>query len=253
MKTGLCSVTFRKLDVQAVLDLVARSGLDGIEWGGDVHCPPGLGQAALKEVARATHARGLQVLSYGSYYRVLQEPDPIWQESFRATLDAACALEAPVIRIWVGGGDSALAKDEDFNRAADRMKWCGAQAAAQGIRVATEFHGGCLTDNIESTLRLMGLVAHPNVGTYWQQCATGAAITTGEFSRLRSHLSHVHIFHWSNGTRIGLAEGAARWKPFLDLLRSWKFTGALLLEFVKDDSPDQFLRDAKALSEWVRG
>ena len=41
MKTGLVSVTFRELASREIVALVANAGLDGIEWGGDVHVPHG--------------------------------------------------------------------------------------------------------------------------------------------------------------------------------------------------------------------
>ena len=39
--TGLTSITFRQLTVEQIVELVQQSGLDGIEWGGDVHVKPG--------------------------------------------------------------------------------------------------------------------------------------------------------------------------------------------------------------------
>ena len=41
MRPGLVSVTFRALPADEVLRLMLRSGLGCIEWGGDVHVPPG--------------------------------------------------------------------------------------------------------------------------------------------------------------------------------------------------------------------
>ena len=41
MKTGLCSVSFRKLTVEEIIAAVKDAGLDGIECGGDVHVPHG--------------------------------------------------------------------------------------------------------------------------------------------------------------------------------------------------------------------
>ena len=38
---GLVSVTFRQLAPEALIDLAARAGLAAIEWGADIHVPPG--------------------------------------------------------------------------------------------------------------------------------------------------------------------------------------------------------------------
>ena len=39
---GVCSVTFRALSVEEVAQLAASAGVQAIEWGGDVHVPPGV-------------------------------------------------------------------------------------------------------------------------------------------------------------------------------------------------------------------
>ena len=41
LKTGLTSVTFRRKTQEEIVALAAQAQLDGIEWGGDVHVPPG--------------------------------------------------------------------------------------------------------------------------------------------------------------------------------------------------------------------
>ena len=40
-RTGLVSVTFRKLTPEKIIELVSEAGLNAIEWGGDVHVPHG--------------------------------------------------------------------------------------------------------------------------------------------------------------------------------------------------------------------
>ncbi|NDC87712.1 MAG: sugar phosphate isomerase/epimerase, partial [Bacteroidetes bacterium] len=40
LKTALLSITFRSLQAERIIALAAQAGLDGIEWGGDVHVPP---------------------------------------------------------------------------------------------------------------------------------------------------------------------------------------------------------------------
>src|SRR5699024_9435729 len=51
IRPGLCSVTFRGLEVDRVVDLAADAALACIEWAGDAHVPPGDTVAA--ERARA--------------------------------------------------------------------------------------------------------------------------------------------------------------------------------------------------------
>src|SRR3954470_14190851 len=102
MRPGLCSVTLRRLGVEDVVRVAAEAGLEAIEWGGDVHVPPGDDAAA--DAARAAgEAAGVAVASYGSYFRAGDDP----LEAFAAVRDTAERLGAPRIRIWAGSAGSA--------------------------------------------------------------------------------------------------------------------------------------------------
>ena len=74
IRTGLTSVTFRALSISKIVQLAAAAGLDGIEWGGDIHVPAGDIQSAVFAL-QETEKAGLEVLSYGSYYHGLPEED----------------------------------------------------------------------------------------------------------------------------------------------------------------------------------
>lgn len=55
IKTGMTSVTFRKKSAENVIALVKEAGLDGIEWGGDIHVPAatlGLQNASVSPAGR---------------------------------------------------------------------------------------------------------------------------------------------------------------------------------------------------------
>ena len=57
---GLVSISFREERPETILREAADAGLSGIEWGGDVHVPPGDLDTA-RSVARLTAGAGLQV------------------------------------------------------------------------------------------------------------------------------------------------------------------------------------------------
>lgn len=100
---GLVSVTFRKLDVASVVSLAAEAGLTSIEWGADVHVP--VGDSGAAAVARKLCAEaGLEISSYGSYYRADTDVG-----EFESVVTTAVALGAPSIRVWAGrvGSDGA--------------------------------------------------------------------------------------------------------------------------------------------------
>ncbi len=247
IRPGLTSVTFRKLTADEIIALVAKSGLAGIEWGGDIHVPHG-NVALAREVGANTRDAGLHVSSYGSYYRLVSEKDTC---GFQAVLDSAAALGAPVIRVWAGDRGPANADDAYFAAVVEASRNCAEAAAAAGIKLAYEYHARTLTETADATLRLLEAVAHPNIYTYWQPAAICPADEhPRSLLQVRRYLSYLHVYHWENGVRLPLAAGAARWREFFALAaeKGGPDTWALL-EFVKDDSPDAFMADARTLLE----
>ena len=90
LKTGICSIIFRQLGVEEIVCLVKKAGLDAVEWGGDVHVRPG-DRVAAETARKATQDAGLDVSSYGSYYRVLDEKQ-VFEPSPRRRCDGIEAL-----------------------------------------------------------------------------------------------------------------------------------------------------------------
>jgi 3-dehydroshikimate dehydratase len=252
--SGLVSITFRKLTPEAIVALITRAGLVGVEWGGDVHVPHGNLKRA-RAVREVTLGAGLTIPSYGSYYRVGdQTPCP-----FETVLETAVELDAPVIRVWAGTRGSAQAdaayRDavvRDAHRIADL-------AAAAGRRVACEFHGGTLTDSNASARRLLDDVAHPALGCYWQpRTGTTLAEQLAGIDLLGTQLAHIHVFQWhlpeppaTGYVRDPLADGEATWPACLARIAAGGRDHYAMLEYVPDDTPDEFLRDAATLKKWL--
>ncbi len=247
LATGLCSVTFRKIPVPEIVALVKRAGLDAIEWGGDVHAPPTLPSSDLKAIGTRTREAGLQVSSYGSYFRMGETPE----EALGPILDAAGHLGTQTIRIWPHKLPSAHAKPEDWKKAVDLGRRIAERAKVAGVELCTEFHRGFLTDTGTSAAQLAREVNHPNFKTFYQVYAEPGRDPIAELKTLLPHLVHLHIYHWQGTERLPLADGRATWIPLLQQLAAEKLSRALILEFVRQDSPDQLLADAATLREWV--
>lgn len=246
---GLLSVTFRQLTADQIIDLCAQNGLLALEWGGDIHVPHG-DIVEAKRVGEATCAAGLVVAAYGSYYRCNQQAD---QPDFADVLASARALGAPVIRVWAGTAGSAATANEDRQRIVADLKRIGAIAAEVGIEITIEYHANTLTDDPDSALALIQAVDHPNVKLYWQTSnGQSAEYSAAVLERVKPYLSHLHVFHWDFGPdaieRRPLAEAFETWQHFLKLAEPPAGeTRALMLEFVRDDSPAQLADDARTL------
>src|SRR4051812_22679647 len=237
MRPGLCSVTLRRLSVPEVAAVAARAGLAAIEWGADVHVPPG-------DLTAADAARdAFPVAAYGSYFRAGEEQD------FAPVVRTARRLGAPRIRIWAGRVGSAEATPEQRAAVVDGVR--AAADAADGLEVALEFHGGTLTDTAESALALLDEAGRESVRTYWQppQGVRDAAALAG--LRLgKPRPAPLHVFSWwPRDERLPLSARADLWREALGL------AGAVdaLLEFVPGDEPDAVVRDAATLRELADG
>ncbi len=247
LHSGLCSITFRKLSARQVLDLVKQAGIEGIEWGGDIHVPHG-DVAIAREVRRMTADAGVAIPSYGSYYRVgLREPAP-----FEAVLDSANELGAKVVRVWAGKKGSAEA-DAAYRDLVEKDSLRIAELAGKaGVTVAYEYHPNTLTDTLDSTLALLKAAGGAGMKTYWQPHTGGSAERNlAELKALLPSLAHVHCYWWEAQKRLPLAQGAADWRQYLALAAQAKGDRTVYIEFVQDDAPANFLADAATLKNWL--
>ncbi len=251
IKSGLVSITFRKLTPEEIIDLVAQAGLDGIEWGGDIHVPHGETKRAT-EVRRMTLDAGLTVAAYGSYYKVGHEEDSV---PFEAVVASAVELGAPTIRVWAGAKGSADADDRYRSLVVQDSQRIADLAGKAGITVSYEFHPNTLTDTNESALNLLDEVANDNIRTYWQpQSKWEVEHCLEGLQAVAPWLTNVHAYYWdkTTGEHLTLAEGQDVWKRYLPVVAALEGEHYVMLEFVKDESPEVFLADAATLKSWLQ-
>lgn len=244
---GLLSVTFRKLSPSEIVNLCLQAKLEGIEWGGDIHVPAGDLQRA-KETRQLTLEHGLNVAAYGSYYRLGTQTSP-----FESVLETAQALGAPTIRVWAGTVGSEAASEAYWENVLQESQHIADLSATVGISISYEFHPQTLTDTIESTLRLLQTINHPNILTLWQPpVGNTCADNTKGLAKLLPWLGNVHVFHWfPEYERCPLTLGTQDWATYLSVISSDEQERFLMLEFVKDDSMQVFLEDAQTFQSWL--
>lgn len=247
IRPGLCSVTFRALAAERVVALAADAGLEAIEWGGDVHVPPGDAVTA-ERVARATADAGLVVASYGSYFRAGggEEIAPI--------LDSTEALGADRVRIWAGGAGSADAAPGERAATIDRLQSAASEAHARGIGLALEFHSGTLADRSDETLRVLREVGSPALSTYWQPTvAASDDDALAEYEEVAAQVGAIHVFSWWPDThRLRLEERGDLWRRVLRAAAAQPSPPRdALLEFVLDDDPGLLAAEAATLRQLI--
>lgn len=244
--TGLTSVTFRHLSPSEIIRLAQKANMDGIEWGGDIHVPAGDTSTA-KIVKEQTMRAGLEVFSYGSYYRLSENAR--WRAALEPVLQSAAALGAPVVRIWAGELGSAQTTPHLREKLLHNLCESCKMAQDYGLSLALEYHRNTLTDTAESTLHLLQQANFKNLTTYWQtnpDLLTEAHIQ--EITLLLPYISNIHVFNWGKGDiRLPLKSGLENWKKYFSLLNCKARN--YILEFVRNDSAGQFLEDASFLKD----
>lgn len=244
IKSGLVSVTFRKMMPLEVIKLVQKAGLHGIEWGGDVHVPAGDVKAA-RAVYNQTVDAGLEVAAYGSYYRIGTYSNST--EEFKKVLESAFEIHAPTIRVWAGNIGSRDADAKWWEKVVGESTEISDMAEKANISVSYEFHKNTLTDTNESAHRLLKAVDHSNIFSLWQpQTELNIQDRLEGLVLLDDKLSNLHVFHWDETGRRPLNEGIQHWKSYLSAV-SQNVDRYALLEFVMGDSVEQYLEDAKVL------
>jgi 3-dehydroshikimate dehydratase len=235
---GLCSVTFRSLSPDDVIKVSVAAGLQAIEWGGDVHLPPGdVARAAV--LGRRCADAGVRCPSYGSYVAAGNGG-----HAMDAALDTADALGARTVRVWAPLGITADAVGE-----------LAVAAGARRLTASLEFHPGTSTETAASTLALLAAVDSEHLYTYWQPVAGAPpARSLSEYRAIEHRCSHVHVFWWTHdGTRRPLAEGVGLWPAVLGspaTASQWREPRVAYLEFVADDDISVMARDAATLRGW---
>lgn len=256
LATGLCSVTFRRSSIAEVVDLAAAAGLEGIEWGADVHVRPG-DRAAAAEAAERTRAAGLRVASYGSYLFADADCDA----NIGPVLETAAALGTDLVRVWCPFGVEPGAPAAERRLVVDRLASLARVARGHGMTLYLEFHGGTLTASARSTLALLEAVDADNLATAWQPPYWDAvalerspASAVADLALLAPWLAHLHVYEWSaDGTRHPLAAGEPRWPAVLDAVSAAvrpDIERFALLEFVAGDDPAALAADAATLLGW---
>ena len=259
-KTGVCSISFRKHSIEEIVRAAAAAGLDGIEWGSDVHVPSGDTETAVK--ARAvTEAAGLQCLSYGGYYRL----GCGMQEEFDGLLACAEALGVRDVRIWGGKKGSDELTEEDWAALVAEAKDCAAKAQAKGMVLSLECHNWTQTDDWHTAKKFIGEVNSPAMRMYWQpNQRRDEEYDMEALKELVGTVTNVHVFSWkykeefpqnSENDKLPLAAHTDMWQKRLDILQEHLRPDeehALILEFMHDDNIESLTETTAVLNGWLK-
>ena len=244
IRSGLVSATFKGLSVRQVLEIARNAGLNAIEWSENHHIPAG-DEAFASTVRDLTLDFGLEIAGYGSYFRLGQGMDIL------PSLRTAKALGAHQMRIWAGAKSSADVSPEERKGLENELSGVCRISEDMGVVLNLEWHKNTLTDTNESGLALLQVIDSPNLRTLWQPTMALSETEREEgLKMILPYLSYMHVYHWDKSGRRPLEEGREQWGRYFNVLDENKDYYALL-EFVKDDSEEQFYKDADVLKEML--
>lgn len=241
---GFTTVTFRNLSRRQICEIAVKNGIKSIEWGGDVHLPPG-DLDACQEVISLQKEFGLKAASYGSYYRLGDDDDNLWKQ----VTDSATAIKADTIRVWQGNVSSNKVSPESYKKMILETQKIADVAAKKGLTVAFEFHQNTHNDCGDASVRFLKDVGKENVKTYWQPFGNEQDIPN--LKAVLPWLTAVHVFYWEDYLRFPLKQGAEIWRHYLSVIQEANLSPNYIMEFVKDDDPQQFAEDVQVLKTWL--
>jgi 3-dehydroshikimate dehydratase len=250
MKTALCTIAFKDLSIEAVLDLASAAGFDGVEpWGRPPHIPHPYDSERMRRIAESVQARGLVVSQYGSYANPLSDA---FTQEMEDALRAAADLETDTIRVWAGRTGSEDAADEDWASAIVGFQVFADRASEKGVRLVLEMHNGYLSDSADGSLRLVAGVDRENFRLNYQpNYAHDADRAMAEAEKAAPYVSAVHAQNYLNpgsNERSLVSGGFVDYPAVLGLLKRAGFDGFLEVEFVRNEAPDEALKsDAEYL------
>lgn len=248
MKTGLVSVTFRKLTIKEIIELAKENSLKSIEWGSTPHIDAGEVKLARK-VRSLMHGAGLTCESYGSYYGILYRKGVHKPYPFKKLCKTAVALGAKTIRIWPGFPGMHPYSEEDIRKAVAHTREICNIAKKYGLTLSMECHFWTLTENYKNSLDFIKRVGCDNLKIYWQPNPYESKEYNLEAAKaLLPYVTNVHVCHWIEQNKKPLREGLEDWKEYFEVLKT-DDDRVFMLEFMHDGNPESLPETAKTLHE----
>lgn len=245
MKKGLFSVTFRSLGRDKIAELTKEAGLDSVIWGGDVHVPHGELELA-ENTKKLCDSLGVGTDVYGSYYKLVTD-------DCDAVFNTATALGSDVVRIWAGTKGSAEMPADERKSLTERLRSAADVAKEKGLTLAFEYHGGTLTDDAESALRLINEAERDNVRLHWQPNQyRDFDFNVCALKKVAPYVDAVHVFAWRGNDKFPLSTQEREWRAYFDILAEYGKCTLAALEFVPVECRDDLMRDAETLDAILR-
>lgn len=250
MKTGFTSTTFRQIkDLGKIVNIAKESGADCIEWGADVHVKD---IEKAKEAKRLCDNAGIEISSYGSYYRVGSSDTEKWENICRI----ADTLGAKVIRVWLGKKDSQKTDDIYYKKILTDLVNICVIADKYSIIVSPECHTGTYNNNTDAFLKICSEARKTgkadNLKTYFQSKYKNIAY---DFDRIEKTSKEIEIVHISYSERTREQFFTRKDKVYIEKLieklRDSGYDNTVLIEYTYFALPHFLFKDMAKLKKLI--
>lgn len=242
---GYTTVTFRDMSIQENVRFAKDSGMECLEWGGDVH---------ITDIDSARYARelcqseGIAISAYGSYYTLGQGNISDWA----GVVAIASELGAPVIRVWLGKKGSDKFSNMQFDELVAEAQAMADVAVGYNIIIASECHQNTYNDTTDSALKFLIAVGRDNYRTYYQSRYLDMATDLDKLDRLFDYVDNTHISFSEvtfNQRHFSCKKDKNALEKVISKLVEKDYKGNIIIEFCKKHKTKWFLRDIARLRE----
>lgn len=169
MRTCLCSKVLQDHDLEEAVNIAGKIGYQGIElFGFERHLPSSIDLNRVRELRKLVDDLGMKVVVLATYvggYSELTRRDRDKQiDEFKKYVAIAQELNCDMIRQQPGGPSPTEAKNEHWQRCAEGLQEVADWGAKNGIKIVLENHRGGLVETVDSSLKLLQMIARENVG-----------------------------------------------------------------------------------------
>ncbi len=243
-KLGLCSVTFRKKNIEEVVRIARNAGVGYIEWGGDVHVK------TLEDAGKAKalcDKAGMKISSYGSYINSADFDESKWDEACKIAKE----LGAQSVRIWLGRKNSEETSEQEYNLLMKNTKRMCEIADRYSLFVCPECHDHTFNNNTDAFLKIRKDINRDNFKTYFQSRYFRMEYDLDRIDRTYPYIKDVHISYRDlKREQYFRKKNPDYLDTLLQKLKGKNFEGVVMIEFVRYNSENQLLKDVENLRSY---
>ena len=238
-RISTCTYPLRERPVAEALGVMARCGLKKVDlWGRPPHFSADPTQLAPETIEVAAKAAGVRIANLGTYCggdfaSDSEEVRANALDEMKATIDLAVRFGARSIRVRPGTGEDPAI----IPRIAPLLRKSADYAAARGIFLGMENHGGSLAGVPDAAVRLCEAVGSKHFGVLYEPCNLlhGGVDYKAALEAFAPWIVHIHVKdgRWDGdkfqATHLG--EGEIEYPWIVGRLEGLGYRGNYALEY----------------------